>query len=157
MYKTASRNLQRKGYGVGRERFKYSKLPLKDLESEDADKFVAAEIARIKDPRHHSKLGGWPLERFGLIGLKLSYRCNRCGYQSPPELADDFARDRGNLKPATQLLKVRRALRCGRCRAGCPSIVIHMGRSIFTFGGQRAALVRNVPTRGDQRVGRRRK
>jgi hypothetical protein len=131
MYKTASRNLQSRGGGGG---------PVIDLQAKklaqnaNADAFVAAEFRRIIDPERLAKLGGWPIERFGLVGVKLSYLCRKCGHHTEPENAELFVRQHTHFLPVKQLVYVHRAIRCKKCAQSAPGIGIHVGRAIVWFG-----------------------
>ena len=132
MYKSASRNTQRRRDSGAR-----STLPAEDrarIQREQVEQRIEADLKKIKDTTYRSKLGGWPLERFGAVMANLSYWCLRCDHSIMPQRAAAFAAFTAKVPEKTQLIKARKAVTCAKCGGHHVAVGISIPRATIWFG-----------------------
>lgn len=113
MYRTASRSTQgRRERGSAPQPRLGTKQYLLEL-----DRRAASDLARLHNPNHLSRIGGWPLDRLDRAGAVFRTVCIACQHAFPERFVnvDVLAQSLGGFAAGTRLLLVRRVLRCQGC------------------------------------------
>ena len=131
MYRTTSRSAQgRRERGGAPE----PKMGTKEFLAE-LDRRAAPDLTRLHDPKHLSRIGGWPLDRLDRAGAVFRTICTACKHAVPERFVnvDVLIRNFGGLAAGTPLIQARRMLRCERCASRRVRVEIKTRRGVVVF------------------------
>lgn len=136
MYKNTSRTAQRRR-DSGRLEGTRPQTPQEKAQHywRQMESRASIDLARLHDPAHLARIGGWPLDRLDAIGATFRVACLSCNSVAPEKhvIAEKLVRLFGGFSAGTQLFRVRRLLRCDRCGSRRVAIDIKTRRGNVRF------------------------